>query len=213
MTPRPTTSELAALTRNLAQVGEFWTTFELPLAMKWDDSRDDARILSANLIAEEFLELTDAKSRVDRLDAVCDLHYVSLGAMYACGFRADILKSYGYNRPLQTVIGQANTELRKNPPCPNGCRDKIPSLVVTTQRMGDAMFTVEKFNGAFAAVHKNNMEKLWAAPPQPHDLKDPFTVKPKEFLGGTVRYLVRRASDGKILKPANHKKVDLTPYI
>lgn len=206
MTNRPSTHELARIIAALEKVGEFWCAFDVPLPRIWDDSSAETRSLYATLIAEEFGELLDAKSRVDRLDAICDLQYVALGGLLSCGFRGDLLKTHGWNRPLQKAVGDAVTRLRANPPCQQGCKSDVPSLVVTMQRFGEAAY--KRFNDAFGAVHANNMKKLWETPPDDASL----TVKQK-YVGQDVRYLVRRASDGKIIKPPNHTKVDLQEYI
>lgn len=199
-------NEYDMLRMHIAYVGEFMGAFELHLPRTWDDSADDSRLLWANLIAEEFSELTDATTTIDRLDAFCDLHYVGIGGHLSCGFRCEQIAAGGYQRPLQKAVGEARTQLIKVPVCQAGCKDALPSLVLTTLRAGKAMFP--KFNEAFAAVHDNNMQKLWTEAPKDSQ----YTVKAKVY-AKAVRYLVKRASDGKVIKPPNHVKVDLSKYV
>lgn len=212
MTPRPTPNEISNLVSTLSLVGDFCSKFDVYVPMTWDDSRDDSRALWANLISEEFIELTEATTRIDRLDAMCDLLYVAQGAVLSVGLRGDAYKTFGINKPLTKAVTDAVFQLRKTSPCQAGCRNDTTSLAVTMLRAGNAMFTPEKFIGAFTAVHENNMAKLWTEDDLKH-LPADCTQKPKVLGLNNVRFLVRRKEDGKIMKPPQHKKVDLTPYV
>jgi len=207
---RPNEQEQALIKRALACVGSFMMAFKQAVPLGYDMHDPNVHGLRANLIAEEFEELLDAKNRVDQLDAVCDLLYVTGGTVLALGWRYDLFNTHGFSRPIAKAIGECVTVLRKNYPC-GLLQDRVASAVVTTVRAGGTMFGLDKFRAAFEAVHQNNMDKLWTqgeVSETPHAYEEVREAFDKD----ERRYLVTR-EDGKVIKPPGHKKVDLTPYV
>lgn len=206
---RPNEQEQALIKRALACTGSFMMAFKQAVPLGYDMHDPAVHDLRANLIAEEFKELLDAKDRVDQMDAVCDLLYVTGGTVLALGWRYDLFTTHGYSRPISKAIGECVTVLRKNHPC-GLLQDRVASAVVTVARAGGTMFGLDKFRAAFEAVHQNNMDKLWTQSEvsnTPHAYED---VRP--LSNDDRRYLVMR-EDGKVIKPPGHKKVDLTLYV
>ena len=69
----------------------------------WNEARyprQYSKTLTSNLIEEEYKELCDAKTPVDELDALCDIVYVSYGALWKLGVSnlpSPLHKSLGNN--------------------------------------------------------------------------------------------------------------------
>lgn len=206
MTKKINREELAALSKMLEMVGIFNITFQLPVARTWEDSSLAGRQLYANLIQEEFDEFVNATTKIDRLDAICDLQYVGLGAMIATGLRTNQLELNAFQKPLAAVSGNAIVQLRNS--CLSGCMLELPALALTLFRAGPAFAT--DYPAAFRTVHENNMTKRWTK--QEVGALDPaeFKVTP---IPVSSKYLVHRKSDGKLVKPPSFTAVDLTPYV
>lgn len=207
---RPSSQELAFIRQSLVHVGAFMQAFKQAVPYNFDEHDPAVHNLRANLIAEEFNELLDAKTRVDQLDAACDLLYVTAGTVLALGWRFDIFNTDGYNRPMAKAIGECVTVLRKNYPC-GLLKDRVATAVVTTVRAGHTMFGLKNFQAAFTAVHENNMAKLWTeseVSETGHDYSDALPFHDKN----PRRFLVRR-EDGKVIKPPTHNKVNLDSYV
>lgn len=197
------------IVEGIANVGRFMRCFGQPTPTGWQDANVDAFPLRRNLIVEEFEELLNAKTKIDALDGLCDLLYVSIGASITCGFRWFEI-SHGVNRSLQRAVGDAAVRFLQQP-CQAGLRNATSDLVVTVALHGSRAFGVTNFKKAFDAVHTNNMEKLWTQEElSQRDPGDTFRVVYE--IDGPRKCVVLRA-DGKVKKSPNHKKVDLTPYV
>jgi len=194
-------------------VGQFQYTFGEPVPIGYMNAAVNKFHLRAQLISEEFVEFLEARDRVEQLDAVCDSLYVAIGGHLTCGFRMPEMENFGFNQPLAKAVGEARTQLMAQP-CELGLRNKLASLCVTWLRTGESMFGPIKFNGAFNAVHENNMEKLWTE--EEVKAADPKSISYVEVIATgkdpNRRFRVTNGI-GKIIKPPGHKKVDLTPYV
>jgi predicted HAD superfamily Cof-like phosphohydrolase len=165
--------------------------------------------LRSGLIKEEAHEYDTAEDLIEELDALCDLLYVVIGTNVALSipvarYTSGQLKMNMSTRPaIQDLVQDVTQELDCMFPCPR----RLPAgLDKLSQRLVDiaAQRGYDLFN-AFTAVHLNNMGKLWTQP-----AIDPNLVSK---LVGRNQFLVKRRVDGKVIKPANHKKVDLRKFI
>ncbi|WMC09569.1 nucleoside triphosphate pyrophosphohydrolase family protein [Oceanimonas pelagia] len=173
-----------------ADVLEFRRAFDLSLELPTDS---DAT-LHDRLRLEEFEEAVLADTQVDRLDALVDSAYVTLGDCVQRG-----------------LLSLA--ELKQK--APELCF-YLSLIVRTAERLGF------DFAGAWAAVHKANMDKLvdeaqvWAvqAHYQARGIMVEFT--PTDITG---KYIAKAANDtdevkkGKLLKPANFQAPNLMEFI
>lgn len=190
---------------------EFWKLFELPWKKTIADLGLVGCVLSSNCIREELKEFTEAKDEVERLDAIVDLLYVSIGGMLAAGLDCS---RFGYVNlsPKREFIATAQKVLEafdKRPlPCVASITNYTPDLVVQVAKYGTERWP--RFWQAWDEVHSNNMAKMWTQD-QISKLEAPIQVriKPVDF---NLR-IVWRASDGKLLKPPGHKKPNLEQFI
>lgn len=78
----------------------------------------------------------------------------------------------------------------------------------------------EVFNEAFTAVHKSNMSKVFKYENE-KQLEDEINYLRENYgwytfeivTAGKNKSIIRRLSDGKILKPSGYSPVNLTPFI
>ncbi len=167
----------------------------------------DGRI---RLIEEEEKELHAAKTNEEHLDALCDLAYVVGGTADVLGVvdsgYSSVKKrsSFAEDSAMQEIYKFTESllcELLSIAPCQKKLTYEIHALLTAIDDAG-AVFGY-RLIPAFEAVHDNNMQKLWRDRPT----DDSLTVKP--VFGG---YIVRN-SKGKIIKPLDHVKINLTPYV
>ena len=196
----------------LCSVAEFMYTFAQPVPIGWQNAEVRLFPLRERLITEEFTEFIDAKSKLEQLDAVCEMLYVALGGLITAGFRYPELEANGFVRPLPKAMGEVRRQFLAQP-CKAGILDKVSSACVTLVRLGRTMFGPEKFEGAFHAVHMNNMMKLWTEE-EVHACTEAITVAEVRPLAEFPERKYRVSNKlGKIIKPPGHQKVDLTPYV
>lgn len=185
-------------------VRDFHTIFEGPTFDHPDNAPFKIHELRSRLIKEEAKEWQLAKSRIDRLDALCDLMYVILGT--AVTYSTPLLShsdwrldySVGYE-----VRGITN-DLDSSFPCQDMLKKSIGAASLKLVWLANK--SDFDFAGAFEAVHENNMKKLWPS----MDWNGWPNYVGKEVKPGL--WLVKDLG-GKVIKPPNHPKVDLTPYI
>lgn len=184
---------------------EFWVSFKLPWCRGWPDSQYDGRVLAAKLMEEEFNELLAAAFPIDKLDAYCDLLYVTAGAMHSVGYERAFcfmeIEPGSFTGPLAESI-----KLIKEPGivCHRRLQRALPAAIQGIVMAGIEAFP--KMPQAFAAVHKANMSKLWSN--RPDDLQGRTAER---VIGG--KWLVKRKEDGKVIKSPEFKHPDLAPYL
>ena len=180
----------------------FWKSFKLPYAKNWIDATMTGRRLAANLMEEELSETLNAATKEAQLDGLCDLLYVTMGAMHACGFPASYLmltSSTNFTGPLAESIKY----LRAEEILCRRAHDSIPQACFGIADAAGRKFPL--FAKAFKTVHEANMTKLWDSPSDNPD----HTSEPT--LGN--KFIVRRKSDKKIMKPLTFNHPDLSPYV
>lgn len=200
---------LNLITHAYTQVKKFNQAMKVQIAEIPQESAADVRILYGNLIKEELTEYINARSAKEKLDGLVDLLYVANGAMLACGLAVNYIgladpKLVG--RGITHLGPSAVGELLKDAPCWTRLSKNIPALCYATVIMGTRDFP--KFGKAFDRVHAANMSKLWMTAPTDKALK-------AEPAGGESSHLfiVRRKSDGKIMKPPGFEHPDLSDLI
>lgn len=190
-------------------VEQFWRAFRLPIAENHIDSTVEGRLLAANLIDEEFMELTMAENDAETLDAYADLLYVTLGGVLAAGHRPKTaFKNLPTNMPvLSSAVSLARYYLNKHPYCLAECTYHTPVAAATVFAYATGGY--EKFLAYFEAVHGANMSKLWKADEIGRADKT-MTVSPS---AETNLFIVKRAADGKLLKSPSFTHPDPSKYL
>lgn len=164
--------------------------------------------LRANLIEEEASEYLAATSPVEILDACCDMVYVLVGTAVITNLPTrvkpkDFVILDPLLKPPLVEVPTVIDELCLNIPCHMKLQANLNAALA---EVAGIAINVYHFNfwRAFEAVHANNMSKLWGSYPQDPEL----VVIPKNGA-----YLVKRKSDGKVIKPPGHQIVDLSPFV
>lgn len=165
--------------------------------------------LRVKLIDEEWKEYRSAQNDLDKLDALCDLMYVVVGT--AITFTVKLSKTYYSNMPhhpneLDKALSHLIDELEAPFPCQKRLSALINSAIITIESVANH-HDFDLFPDAFAAVHNNNMDKLWRILP---DGGIHPTYKITKV--GQDLHLVKNEA-GKVIKPPGHTKVDLTPFL
>ncbi len=176
------------------------------------DATAKTSILRADLIHEEFVEYTTAEdNRVERIDALADMAYVTAGSMHQLGIECaaystelPVPRQANAWLPLANEAARCSAALRKGKLCQTGLTKALNALL---QRIDDAA----RIQGvdlvdAVREVHRSNMSKAWNAA-QVEDAPRDAVVK----LRPDGKYTVTR-TDGKILKPSGYSKADLRRF-
>jgi len=176
------------------------------------DATAKMSILRADLIHEEFIEYTQAEdNRIERVDALADLAYVTAGAMHQLGIECSaystqlpVPRQANAWLPLAAEAARCSAELRKGKLCQRGLHGALNTLL---QRIDDAA-RVQGVDlvDAVREVHRSNMSKAWNAA-QVEDAPRDAIVR----LRNDGKYTVTRP-DGKILKPSGYSKADLSRF-
>ncbi len=182
----------------------FHETFELPIRRNWADSTYTGRVLRANLIEEEFKELTEATDDIGRLDAYGDLLYVLLGTFLELGYQDNRLAEVNYRKipPYPGQVATVITNLKSKTPCFRRLGWGLPDATAGVAKTAWTYFP--KFPLAFKAIHESNMTKLW-------EVKSADPTHTSKLLS-SGKYLVKRP-DGKVIKSPTYKPVDLKPFL
>ena len=208
-----TQREIAFFASAHSCVLDFMTAFAQPTPKAPMDAAIDQFGLRANLIGEEATEFFEAKNKVDMLDGLCDLLYVSIRTYITCGEPVELFARYALHKGVMTAAAEAKKQLALQY-CERGLREKISSLCLSVIRAGASLVGDEKFSSAFYAVHWNNMEKMWTS-------LEVQSVEPlKKYTATFLPYLSHEPrcwrvvnADGKVTKSPNHRKVDLSAYV
>lgn len=184
---------------------EFWKSFQLPWCKFWPDSKYEGRQLAARLMEEEFNELLEADTKEKKLDAYCDLLYVTAGAMHSVGYDRQLYFQPFFNENFAGPLAES-IKLIKEPGIV--CRRRLEcSLPEAGYGITIAAFKeFPKFRDAFKAVHRANMSKLWESKPAEMEGRTAERV-----IGG--KWLVKRKEDGKVIKSPEFKHPDLAAYL
>lgn len=184
--------------------------------------------LRIELLREELHELREGIQNNDRLeilDALCDSQYVLSGAVLAWGFKniydeANVMfrlvKIPDTDAHLAAMFGllaqmeiAADGDLQHQVlECLRGYQSRLAQFVY---HFGFAPV----FNDAFAAVHANNMEKLWTEQEMDDRIIDSALgcAEHLTFTESPSGNYIARNNLGKAIKPARHTKVDLAKFI
>lgn len=199
----------------LAAVEEFHRAFQYrqptPTVPLFDKETVDLRI---TLLKEESNELQFAESNVLMLDAFCDLQYVLSGAILALGLRKGFEKEWRREEhahgwmAMGTYIHWFEVNLlsgENTDACAVDCVLMQNALLDKVCRAGFR----DVFDEAFVEVHHNNMGKLCTLEQSRELLQKLVASKAVESSPG--KYIVTR-HDGKIIKPLDHKPVELERF-
>lgn len=196
----------------LDAVEEFHRAFQYrqptPAVPMFDKETVDLRI---RLLTEENDELQFAESKVQELDGFCDVQYVLSGAILALGLRKQFEREWQREEhahgklPMSIYIRWFEVNLLSGENTDACAIDCVLMQNALLDKACSAGFRLV-FDQAFQAVHENNMEKLWT-PAQVHSAKGSRLV----FTLSGERYIARR-DDGKIMKPLDHKPVQLERF-
>lgn len=191
-------------------ITQFMQRFEQNIYPDIKEVPCEVSLLRADLIREELKEYSAAEVRsVDELDAILDLLYVIIGTSVAFSVATTPYRSGQVPMEVEKLhVHNTLTPLLQNLdsrfPCANL---HFKEAELSIHRLID-IGTIHnyKLRAAFDAVHANNMEKLWSF----SDLQSfPSDVSIKQK---GEKFLVKR-SDGKVLKPPSHVKVDLNAFV
>ena len=194
---------------------EFHTAYKLPIARSFAEANHKDCPLRVNLIAEEYKEYEAAKERVDLIDALGDLLYVLIGTNITIGITpidyqgGVLIKGTGAAPKLlfPDAVVAVIRALEDNQLCYRKLFQSTTSLYwkVESAAAGLGFDLME----AVARIHSSNMTKLWKEEEvrSISDTPDLFTVTPS---GNEKLWIVKRKSDGKVVKSPSYTPVDLT---
>ena len=193
------------MTHYRKQITAFIKLFEQEIYPSLSATPEDVKKFRVSIIEEEEKELYAATNRIDKLDAYVDLIYVIVGAAVVCRIGDPVGENKtDLNAPISWLID----ELLVPVPCDKRLAQYVADCVATIESLARS----ERMNllGAFDAVHENNMAKMWTDEQLEYEgtqESDKLTIKRKGNL-----WLVKSTA-GKVIKPPNHPKPNLTPFI
>ena len=186
-------------------VKQFMLAFDQRCFRFTSDVPTKTLILRATLIDEEhdeYCAATKANNKIEILDALCDLAYVTAGTLATCGLMPIPYSSKGSYTgiTLEHKVDNVIDECHLGVPCHKRMYRYVNDLLIVIDNIGHEYRLPE----AFKVVHENNMAKLWIE--RPNDASLVAIPKGK-------KWLVLRKADGKVMKPLNHTKPDLSRFI
>ncbi len=193
---------------------EFHTAFKLPIARSFAEADTKNCPLRINLIAEEFQEYRAAGKREEIIDALGDLLYVVIGAAITVGVspidlpkKLEIIPNKGDKPKLDITMSVVALirKLEEKVLCYRGLLDTLTKLYFNLEQaawaLGFDLLT------AVRLIHASNMSKLWTEE-EIRSIKDtPNLFSITSSPGG--KYIVKRLSDGKVVKSPGYSPVKL----
>lgn len=194
---------------------EFHTAFKLPIARSFAEADSKNCPLRINLLAEEFQEYRNAKERVEIIDALGDLCYVTIGATLTVGVTPldlpkalEVIPNKGVLPKLDITMSVVALIRKLEQPvlCYRGLLDTLTKLYFNLEQaswaLGFDLLT------AVRLIHASNMSKLWTKEEirSIQDTPDLFSIT--SSLEG--KYIVKRTSDGKVIKSPGYSPVELS---
>ena len=208
----------------LNQVAEFHRAFRYrqPEPVAPDLSDAPTNKLRVSLLTEELHELKDAETRVDQLDALCDIQYVLSGAVLAWGYRSlvehtrivvELRHIRDFDAHLAAMLGLVKTmEMVAE------MNFQAQMLTLLTQLQGRLMTAVHSlgfgpvFSDAFSEVHRSNMSKAWKR----GEITAHLTSGNQEnytFWHNDDGTAVCKRDDGKIIKSPSYSPASLERFV
>lgn len=198
------------------QLTEFHTAYRLPIARSFAEADTKNCQLRINLISEEYKEYNQAKERTELLDALGDTLYVTIGTAITVGVSP---VDYQNNAPLVLSPRKLEPKLLF-PDAVLGVIRPLEERVLCYRKLLQGLThlywkietAAEQLGFDLAEVvdriHASNMTKLWkeAEVRGIKDTPDLFTITPS---GDEKLFIVKRASDGKVVKSPSYSPVDL----
>ena len=193
---------------------EFHTTFNLPVCRTFGDCNMANLPLRCTLISEEYSEYHNAKDRINTLDGLGDLTYVAVGTWITLGLMPsdwtgtpNPATKAGNRVELLLPVMAYLTELKKDKLCYKSLYSSETQLYWALENAAyylnvDLVYLVK-------LIHESNMTKLWSK----DDLVNSARTVTKEdfdFTQTPKGWIVKRKTDGKVVKPSSYKPVDLS---
>lgn len=214
--------------RFLDQVSEFHRCFlyKQPESIEPDLGDKKTNELRPKLIKEEILELKvaiDSNHRIDQLDALVDIEYVITGAVLAWGFRKlwEAKNHLVRLTRIRDMDGHLSAMLGLNEQMEVAARlgyamQTFTMLVYIQERLTHAVCDLKfapVFDEAFAAVHANNLGKIWSETAYQDWHFTSQTGGDMLTFEKSIGGYIARNQFGKIIKPSGHTKVDLGRFV
>jgi hypothetical protein len=109
----------------------------------WNKARYEQKYdhdLSSELLQEELIEFFEAKNDVDKLDALVDMIYIAVGAMWKMGLSASQIK-----QAIDIVCDSNDTKsATKTPPHIKANIDKGPDFIRPEPRLEELLKCLKK---------------------------------------------------------------------
>lgn len=210
---------LNRLNSDLMMVGEFENRFSI---IPPDDNGINAIMefmeFRDSLYREEYLEFIQAKAMNDLVgmyDAICDMRYILVG-------------TFSLYMKYNTILGDITTQRINKPMTLKSISERTfpmrvegSTLPVTfLSRYIDFMkmidiemckhrhYSIDLFDENFKEVHRSNMSKACQSEKEMEDTIRDYSNKgiPVYAVRKCEAYIIRRESDGKVLKSINYSK-------
>jgi hypothetical protein len=184
-------------------VTEFHDAFKVQAPRQWADVSNAIALARRTLHDEEFKEYMAADTDIDMLDALVDMEYIACGTQHLLALKQP---RFDHTHTLYFCQQRVMDELNKSQLCQSGLTTALGIL-----RSGIALIADNNdydLHAAFLHIHDTNMNKLWKKG-QIDSIPPGAVVEPT----ADGFYVVKRGSDGKILKPPGWTPPKLTRYI
>jgi len=193
----------------ISKVKEFHDAFDFTRPNCFMNAEKRIAHLRYNLITEEYRELSSAQTKLETLDALCDLQYVTAGTFDQLAVSQDFPKTPKMNLP--TAVGRAIQELNKSSLCQEGLQNSLGDILMNVEL--SARSVTGNFIGAFNEVHRSNMAKLWTwDEAHEHAARDKAITIVACSRGPAGKVFVKR-QDGKLIKPPSWTPPNLEQFL
>lgn len=194
---------------------EFHKAFQLPVARSFAEADSKNCPLRVNLLAEEYQEYSAAKERPAIIDGIGDLMYVFIGTVITVGVSPmegayqlpPLIPNTGVV-PKLLFPGQMAALIRALEERVLCHRKLLDTQTTVYYKILQAAWSLGiDLMTAVRRIHKSNMTKLWTQEEIRSIVNTPdlFTVTPTL----NARFIVKRKSDGKVIKSPSYTPVVL----
>ncbi len=184
--------------RQYNQRMRFQKAFNVPFSREFSVISSERLELSRKWINEEIIELKEAETDVDEVDALLDVMYFAVGLLVETGFKPQINRGVIYYASIGYPQFKSDQDIRREyrPLSQSEKRDTIQHLSLANENMDlmnyvrHAIFIYSKASltlsemglnveNLFTIVHRANMKKLYNGKPK---YKNNKIIKPKDWI-------------------------------
>lgn len=220
---------MTTIIENTEKVKEFMITSGQHIGTIYGVYKENVNLidLREELIKEEILELSIAleeDNKIEILDAFCDIEYVLIGAMLTFAIKPEKIIEHDFELyndiegllELNETIFKNIKSLKNKQISELDFSNLYTDLIIIRKKLSKKGTDYDYlFEQGFDRVHESNMTKFCKTEAEAIITCSKYELKGIHSYFDRVKdfYVVKRSSDGKILKSVNYQPVNLSDLV